>query len=268
VLLYCEKRAEHASVVHERLCSIEGTLTTFALREKKPSVMPPRLANNAAPNRGSIHSAGAGDLTISMPTNLAYPEIKKYQALMIMMAQVDMRAQGDLSVTEQRTHLHDTMRSIVARWVASDSHLLAIPGVPACPLPFLQLPLPNGCTLATHVFNVLKCSTGTGTRVMNTIQLHVRSDAIKKEMMIQVANWNMLCYQPAGSPQFASPPSGRNRDQVYEQMVCLIAFECQHTLSYTAVTGCNGLARERDAQTPGASHFLPRRSVREFKFVL
>lgn len=191
--------------------------------------MPPRLS--AAPtNRGSIHSTGAGDLTITMPTTLSFQEIKKYQALMIMMAQVDMRAQGDLSVAEQRTHLHDTMRSIVARWVASDAHLLAIPGVPACPAQLLQIPLPNGCTLATHVFNVLKCSTGTGRAVMNTTQLHARSDSIKKEMMIQIANWNMLCYMPAGSTQFASPPSGRNRDQVYEQMVCVIAFECQHTL--------------------------------------
>jgi hypothetical protein len=193
--------------------------------------MPPRPTNNTAPpSRGNIHSAGAGDLTITMPATLSFQEIKKYQALMIMMAQVDMRAQGDLTVAEQRTHLHDIMRTIVGRWVASDAHLLAIPGVPACPAPLLQLPAPNGCTLATHVFNVLKCSTGTGRAVMNTIQLHARSDAIKKEMMIQIANWNMLCYMPAGSLQFASPPSGRTKDQVYEQMVCVIAFECQHTL--------------------------------------
>jgi hypothetical protein len=215
-------------VSHERLCSIEGTRTTFAPREKKPSAMP---RGNAAPtSRGSIHSGGAGDLTITMPSTLSFQEIKKYQALMVMMAQVDMRAQGDLSVAEQRNHLHDTMQRIVARWVASDVHLIAIPGVPACPNQLLQLPVPNGCTLALHVFNVLKCSTGTGRAVMNTTQLHTRSDAIKKEMMIQIANWNMLCYMPAGSPNFAIPPSGRSRDQVYEQMVCAIAFECQHTL--------------------------------------
>jgi hypothetical protein len=188
--------------------------------------MPPRVLAN----RGGIHAAGAGDLAISMPSTLAFGEIKKYQALLIMMAQIDMRAQGDLSVPEQRTHLHDTMQRIVARWVAGDVHLLGIPGVPACPVELIQLPLPNGCTRAVNVFNVLKCSTGTGRAVMNTTQLHARSTDIKKEMMIQIANWNMLCYMPAGSPNFARPPSGKSRDQIYEQMVCVIAIDCQHIL--------------------------------------
>jgi hypothetical protein len=190
--------------------------------------MPPRPST--AQNRGSINAAGAGDLSISMPSTLSFHEIKKYQALMIIMAQVDMRAQGDLSTAEQRTHLHDTMRAIVARWVSSDAHLLAIPGVPACPSQLLSLPVANGCTLALHIFNVLKCGTGTGRSVMNPASLHTRSGDIKKEMMIHIANWNMLCYMPAGNPTFAIPPSGRNRDQIYEQMVCAIAFECQHTL--------------------------------------
>jgi hypothetical protein len=196
-----------------------------------PRTAVPRASNNAAPaNRGSINASGAGDITISMPSTLAFQEIKKYQALMIMMAQVDMRAQGDLSVAEQRVHLHDTMRTIVARWVTSDVHLLAIPGVPACPAQLTQLPVPNGCTLAVHVFNVLKCSTGTGRAVMNPIQLHTRSGVIKSDMMEQIANWNMLCYSSPGSTNWAIPPSGRNRDQVYEQLVCVIAFEYQHTL--------------------------------------
>ena len=65
---------------------------------------------------------------------------------------------------------------------------------------------------------------------LNILKERMANPDIKKEMMIHIANWNMLCYMPAGNPTFAIPPSGRNRDQIYEQMVCAIAFECQHTL--------------------------------------
>jgi hypothetical protein len=197
-----------------RACLIFLRDAAVYFSKARPTAMPPRADN---------HSAGAGELIITMPTTLSFGEVKKYQSLFITMAHLDVRAQGELHGTEQRQRLHDAMQRTVARWVAGDVHLLRIPGMPPIPTELLQLAPPNGSTLAQHIFNVLKCPTGTGRSMMNPHQMHARAGVIKTDMMQLIADWNMLCGCPAGHQSYGVPlpGTGSNKDKVYAQMVAV-----------------------------------------------
>jgi hypothetical protein len=182
----------------------------------------PEGATNAAAaaplslaNRGNIHSSGASNLQITMPQSLSFHEIKKYQNLFIAMAQVTVRAEGTLSVHEQQQRLLANFEALISRWFCGDAAMLRIPGFPACPQALLSM----GTT--QRVINVLKCTTGTGRSMMDNEALLARSKEIKKEMMSQIANWNMLCGSSRNDASYGVPGTGRSKDTVYKELVSL-----------------------------------------------
>jgi hypothetical protein len=175
----------------------------------------PRAAGPAVSNRGSTHAAGASVLAIAMPQSISFHEIKKYQNLFIAMAQIAIRAEGTLSVPEQQIQLLASFESLVSRWFCGDASLLRIPDFPECPNALASL------GSRERVINVLKCTCGTGRTMMDNAAMHARAKLIKKEMMVQIANWNMLCGCPANQATYGVPGTGKTRDSVYKALVSL-----------------------------------------------
>jgi hypothetical protein len=167
----------------------------------------------AVARRANMNSSGASAFQISMPQSLSHHEIKKFQSLFIAMAQVTVRAEGTLSVQEQQTRLLANFEALVSRWFCGDSAMLRIPNFPPCPLALTSL------GTATRVVNVLKCTTGTGRSMMDNEAMLERSKAIKKEMMSQIANWNMLCGCSGNDASYGDPGTGRNKDKLYKELV-------------------------------------------------
>ncbi len=120
-----------------------------------------------------------------------------------------------MSVREQEARLLTNFEALVSRWFCGDAQLLQIPNFPPCPVALTSI------GSAVRVQNVLKCTTGTGRRMMNNEQILNSCKDLKKEMLIQIANWNMLCGCPANHSSYGVPGTGRTKQTVYRSLVSL-----------------------------------------------
>ncbi len=129
------------------------------------------------------------------------------------MAQVTVRAEGTLNVREQQVRLLASFEALVSRWFVGDAAMLRIPNFPPCPLALTSM------GTAQRVVNVLKATTGMGTRMMDNEAMLERAKAIKKEMLSQIANWNMLCGCSGNDASYGNPGTGSHRDKLYKELV-------------------------------------------------
>jgi hypothetical protein len=206
-------------------------------------------------DRGNINASGASDLVITMPPSLSFHEIKKYQNLFIAMASICVRAEGTLSVREQELRLLTNFETLVSRWFCGDSSMLQIPNFPSCPVALTSL------GTAVRVQNVLKCTTGTGRRMMDNEEILSRCKDLKKEMLIQIANWNMLCGFPANHSSYGVPGTGRTKASVYKTMVSLDWRVNQTRKLLKLLISCRGVQFQHSSQCSEECILRARQSV-------
>lgn len=177
-----------------------------------------------------------------MPPSLSFHEIKKYQNLFIAMASICVRAEGTLSVREQEARLLTNFETLVSRWFCGDSTMLQIPNFPECPVALTSL------GSATRVQNVLKCTTGTGRRMMDNEEILNRCKELKKEMLLQIANWNMLCGCPGNHSSYGVPGTGRSKLQIYKSLVSVDWRVNQTRKLLKLLISCRGVQFQHSAQ--------------------
>jgi hypothetical protein len=209
----------------------------------------------SATNRGNINARGASNLQITMPASLGMHEIKKYQNLFIAMAQVCIRAEGTLSTQEQQARLLANVETLISRWFVGDAALRRIPHFPECPQALTSL------GTAQRVINVLKCTTATGRSCMDNAAMLARAKEIKKEMLAQIANWNMLCGYPANCRTFGVPGSGKTRDTVYKELVSVDWRVNQTRKLLKLLISCRGVQFAHSAHCTEECIMQARRSV-------
>ena len=83
-------------------------------------------------------SAGPAQRGVPMPSGIAWPIMKRYQALFILVAHAEVRSRGDagkLSVKEQETVILQSFKSHVRLWYRDDQALLdSSQHFPPCPV--------------------------------------------------------------------------------------------------------------------------------------
>lgn len=133
--------------------------------------------------------------------------------------------------------------------------MLQIPNFPPCPLALTSL------GTAVRVQNVLKCTTGTGRRMMDNDELLSRCRALKTEMLIQIANWNMLCGCPANHSGYGVPGTGRSKQTVYKQLVSVDWRVNQTRKLLKLLISCREVEFQHSAQYTDACILRARQSV-------
>ena len=102
-------------------------------RNPRPSAGAAATVAAAAPE---LENTGNERVAVPMPSGIAWPVMKRYQALFILVAHAEVRSRGDagkLSVKEQETVILDSYKNHVRLWYRDDADLLNTPNFPQCP---------------------------------------------------------------------------------------------------------------------------------------
>ncbi len=156
------------------------------MRRKKPERfrMPPRsrLSTNAvaAATSDSEH-AGAARVAVPMPSGIAWPIMKRYQALFILVAHAEVRSRGDagkLSVKEQEAVILESYKNHVRLWYRDDADLQnSSPNFPQCPQALKRV----GGGTEDDILNCMLSTTQTGNNAFTGASLLRKAGSLKTD---------------------------------------------------------------------------------------
>ncbi len=174
----------------------------------------------AAPDSAS-ENAGAARVAVPMPSGIAWPIMKRFQALFILVAHAEVRSRGDagkLSVKEQEAVILESFKSHVRLWYRDDADLLnSSPNFPQCPQALKRV----GTGTDTDVLNCMLSTTQTGNNAFTGASMLRKAGSLKTDFLKLIADWNMLCGNNAQSATIGRPGTGEGPEEIYQKMIAV-----------------------------------------------
>ena len=184
-------------------------------RNPRPSAGAAATVAAAAPE---LENTGNERVAVPMPSGIAWPVMKRYQALFILVAHAEVRSRGDagkLSVKEQETVILDSYKNHVRLWYRDDADLLNTPNFPQCPAALKRVGGEN------DVVNSMLSTTQTGNNAFSGPSLLRKAASLKTDFLKLIADWNMLCGNNARSATIGKPGTGVTPEQMYQKLIAV-----------------------------------------------